>query len=252
MYKIPANTLFLGKQLVFVPECHSTNTLGLQLGQNPSTVEGTTIITNKQTSGRGQRGNTWEAAPGMNLTVSIILKPGFLAVKDQFYLTIVSSLAIYDFLQGKTDLPIAIKWPNDILVQNKKICGILIENMIQGSTLATAVAGIGLNVNQMEFNVDSATSLKLLIQKETPIESVLHDVLGYLEKRYLQLRHQQYVQLKQEYLSKMYWRNELRTFASNEGTFQGAIREIDDNGKLIIETDDGLSFFSIKEIQFIE
>lgn len=253
MYKIPANTLFLGKQLVFVPECHSTNTLGLQLGQNQSTVEGTIIITNNQTAGRGQRGNSWESAPVMNLTFSVILKPGFLAVRDQFYLTIVVSLAVRDFLlKNIMNVPIAIKWPNDILVYQKKICGILIENLIQGAAFTITVAGIGLNINQTQFQTPAAISIKSITGKEKPIEAALHELLECLEKRYLQLRHQQYAQLKEEYLSNLFWKNEYRKFSAHEMTFEGSIKNVDENGRLVIETKEGLSSFGIKEIQFVE
>ncbi len=88
MYKIPANTLFMGKNLVYVPECHSTNTLALELSQRTSVAEGTIVITDNQTNGRGQRGNEWFSEPYKNLTFSLIVKPTFLKPIDQFNLTI--------------------------------------------------------------------------------------------------------------------------------------------------------------------
>jgi len=251
LYKIPANTLFLGKQLVFVPECHSTNTLALQLSQNTSTLEGAVIITNNQTAGRGQRGNSWEAAPGMNLTFSVVLRPGFLAPKDQFYLNIITSLAVRDYLIGKTNEPVVIKWPNDILVQKKKICGILIENQIQGSSLVSAVVGIGLNVNQTNFQKDTATSLKLVTNTEASLESALHELLHFLETRYLQLRQQNTSALREEYLSNLYCRNEQHEFSSGDTTFMGTIQGIDETGRLVVDTVQGLKYFGIKEIIFV-
>lgn len=251
MYKIPANTLFLGKQVVFVPECHSTNTLALQLSHKPSTTEGTVVITNHQTAGRGQRGNTWEAAPGMNLTFSTILRPAFLPVEDQFYLTIVVSLALHDYLGTKTEKPIAIKWPNDILVHEKKICGILIENQVQGSRLTTAVAGIGLNVNQQHFDTPTATSLIQITGKEEDLETVLHGLLECLEARYLQLRRQDHDSLKEAYLARLYARHEQRRFSSPRETFEGSIRGVDESGRLAVETADGLKYFGIKEVSLL-
>ena len=120
MYKIPANTLFTGKNLVFVPDCPSTNTLALEISQQSPVKEGTVVITDQQTAGKGQRGNTWEAEPRQNLTFSLILKPTFLAVNKQFYLNIVICLALKDYLRQKTSGPVHIKWPNDILVHQKK------------------------------------------------------------------------------------------------------------------------------------
>jgi BirA family transcriptional regulator, biotin operon repressor / biotin---[acetyl-CoA-carboxylase] ligase len=251
LYKIPANTLFLGKQLVFVPECHSTNTLGLEMAQKPSVTEGTVIITNNQTAGRGQRGNYWESAPGLNLTFSAILKPGFLPAKDQFYLTIITSLAIRDWLSEKVKHPVSIKWPNDILVHEKKICGILIENQLQGTMIVNTVVGIGLNINQTLFQHKAASSLSLITGATEDLEGCLHGLLGYLEARYLQLRQQKPAQLKQQYLSHLYWRNERHTFSRGSALFEGTITGVDENGRLMIFDDRETTSFDVKEIKFI-
>src|SRR5688572_19822458 len=118
-----------------MPECHSTNTLAMELCQQTNAPEGTLVITSKQTSGRGQRGNTWESIPHMNLTFSLVLRPTFLSVREQFYLNIFTSLSIRDFLAESCHIPIHIKWPNDILANDFKICGILIENQLSGDKI---------------------------------------------------------------------------------------------------------------------
>lgn len=251
MYKIPAKTLFLGKNLIFVPECHSTNSLALQLDSS-KVGEGTVVITNCQTAGRGQRGNSWEAEPGKNLTFSIILKPAFLSLKDQFFLNIFCSLGIYDFLTGKTNATIAIKWPNDILANGKKICGILIENHIYGSQVSNAVVGIGFNVNQTHFAIDSATALHTILDGEQDLEAILEDILVHLEARYLQLRQGDLTALKEDYLSAMHWRNEKHVFRVQERLIDGIIRGIDAIGKLTIETEGSLMSFDIKEISYVQ
>ena len=120
MYKIPANTVFVGKNLVSVSECHSTNTEAFALIQTAKAHAGTVVITDHQTNGRGQRGSNWEAQPGMNLTFSIILQPKALAVQDQFYLNMVTALALHDFLNSLSLAGVKIKWPNDMLVDQKK------------------------------------------------------------------------------------------------------------------------------------
>lgn len=251
MYKIPANTLFLGKQVVFVPECHSTNTLALQLSHKPSTTEGTVVITNHQTAGRGQRGNTWESAPGLNLTFSIVLRPAFLPVQDQFYLTIAASLALHDYLLAKTGKPIAIKWPNDILVHEKKICGILIENVVQGTRFMAAIAGIGLNVNQANFDTGKATSMKQVTGNDEDLETVLHELLEHLEARYLQLRRGDHSTLKDEYLSRLYALNERRQFVCQGHAFEGVIQGVDENGRLGVDTREGVLYYDVKEISLL-
>jgi BirA family biotin operon repressor/biotin-[acetyl-CoA-carboxylase] ligase len=251
LYKIPANTVFLGKNLVFVPECHSTNTLTLQLSQNPSFPEGSVVITNSQTAGRGQRGNTWETAPGMNLTFSILLKPRFLPVRDHFYLNLIISLAVHDFLSKVLDCIVYIKWPNDILVHGKKICGILIENQVQGTAIISSVAGIGLNVNQTEFVSVMPTSVKLITSKQSDLQETLEGLLGCLEARYLQLRQNNTQGLKDNYLERLYWRNETHTFSSADTVFDGRITGVDETGRLAVETAQGLKYFGIKEITYL-
>jgi len=250
LYKIPANTLFLGKQLVFVPECHSTNTLALQLGQENSSAEGMVVVTANQTAGRGQMGNRWEAQPGMNLTFSVIFKPSFLRIEDQFMLNIMASLAVRDFLLTTTGQAPHIKWPNDVLVHDKKICGILIENHLQGSTFSMSVVGIGLNVNQMDFESPKATSVRRITNSETDLEEALHSLLTSLEARYLELRHRRNA-LRDEYHRTLYWLGEPRQFRAGHRNFNGVILGVDETGRLMVESDKGKDFFSIKEIEFV-
>ena len=251
MYKIPANTVFMGKNLVFVPECHSTNDIALQLCQQPSTAEGTVIITANQTAGRGQRGNLWHSEPGKNLTFSCILKPNFLSVKNQFYLNIIASLAVHDYLIEKTNARIQIKWPNDVMVNDKKIAGILIENQIQGNSHTHTVIGIGLNLNQNAFSITSATSLYQLNLRKYDLKSELNDVLHKLEAKYLQLKSGKENTLLKDYLNVMYWRNELHTFVTGYQSFEGTIVGLDDLGRLKINTNQGERFFGMKEIQYL-
>ena len=252
MYKIPANTLFIGKSLIYVPECHSTNSLALEMSQQRSVLDGTVVITDNQTAGRGQRGNTWEAAQGKNLTFSIVLQPLFLAVKDQFFLNIFTSLAIQDFLSDKTSATVKIKWPNDILVNGKKICGILIENQIRGLQVSNTIAGIGLNINQSEFNIATATSLCVVLNKQFDLQLVFDELIGCIEARYMQLRKGSMATLKEEYLQQLYWQGEDHVFTSNGISFTGKINGIDEVGKLSIDTREGERYFDIKEISYVQ
>src|SRR5688572_5475237 len=190
----------MGKKLVFVPECPSTNTLALQITQQSPVKEGTLVITDHQTAGKGQRGNVWEAEAHQNLTFSLILKPGFLAINKQFFLNIVICLALKDYLKEKTPDLTYIKWPNDILVHEKKISGILIENQLQGPSILHSIAGIGLNINQRNFTAPSAISLAMLTGNRFELEEELPVVLGFIESRYLQLRQGNYDQLMNLYL----------------------------------------------------
>ena len=241
----------MGKNLVFVPECPSTNTLALQISQQSPVKEGTLVITDHQTAGKGQQGNVWEAEPGKNLTFSLVLKPKFLAVNKQFFLNIVLCLALMDYLKEKTADVVYIKWPNDILVHGKKISGILVENQLQGDTIVNTVAGIGFNLNQGRFRSPTAISLTNITGGEYIPDAELSLMLGYVESRYLQLRGGHADAMMSEYLQNLYRRHQRHPFASNGIEFEGVIEGLDDAGRLAISTDAGVRTFGVKEIQYL-
>jgi BirA family transcriptional regulator, biotin operon repressor / biotin---[acetyl-CoA-carboxylase] ligase len=242
--------LFFGKNLVFVPECHSTNTLLIDLAQKTNQPEGTLVITNKQTQGRGQRGNGWETTEGKNLTLSLLLKPTFLSIKDQFYLTIAVSLGVHDFLVERLVGDVKIKWPNDVMVGEKKITGILIENNLAGEKLQQSVVGIGLNVNQKIFSVSTATSMALEAKKEFDLSVELNGLMEKLEKRYLQLRSGKTAELKEAYLRNLFRIDEEHTFTVNDRQLMGKIEGVDESGRLKINSNGQVAYFGLKEISF--
>lgn len=250
MYKIPANTLFVGKNVFFVPECHSTNTLALDFAQNRDTPEGSVVITHHQTAGRGQRGNSWVTDAGKNLTLSIILRPGFLPVIDQFELNIMTSLAVSDVLTSNKADGITIKWPNDVLANGKKICGILVENQLQGPAISSSVVGIGLNINQEIFPNSSATSLKIITGYEWNLQAVFDELMTNLEARYLQLRSRSKA-MRDEYLNHLHWKGERHLFASGNNEFEGTIQGIAETGELLVQTENEVRKFAVKEISFV-
>lgn len=250
MYNIPANTLFFGKTLVFVPECHSTNSLASELALN-KTADGTVVITANQTAGRGQRGNTWLVEPGMNFTFSLVLFPKFLAVKDQFFLHRFVSLSLTDYLENYFGDEPKIKWPNDILIKGKKVCGILIENQLSGIQLTQSIIGIGLNVNQKEFDLPSASSMTALSGKQFDLKVELEKLLHALERRYLQLKQGKTTELNRDYLNKMYWRDEFHFFSSYEEKFEGKIIGTNETGRLQIEVDKTIRTFDVKEVSYL-
>ncbi len=134
--------------LEIIDETTSTNS---ELASRADALKhGHALMALSQTAGRGQRGNTWEAEPGRNVTMSLLLRPAGLDVRQQFSLSEAVALGVVDTLAsyGVTAL---VKWPNDIYVGDKKICGILIENSLEGTRIGRSIAGIGLNVNQHCF-----------------------------------------------------------------------------------------------------
>ena len=254
MYNNPPKTLFIGKSVIYLPTCHSTNEIATSLTGKPEIFEGTVIISSIQTAGKGQRGNTWEAEPYKNLTFSLILKPNFLKVNQQFNLNIAISLAVYDLLTNYLGEKVKIKWPNDIYVESpgfsKKICGILIQNTIKKDSLENSIVGIGLNINQQSFAETKAISLLNISQKEHDLEIIFSQLMEKIEGRYLQLKESP-DNLIREYLKVLYWYKQPHTFKASD-FFKGMIVGIDEIGRLKIETGGIIRHFNFKEVEFVE
>ena len=170
--------------VIWLDTIDSTNSEALR--RLPELESGTVLAAREQTAGRGQRGNTWFTEPGKNLTFSIVLKFGEgglppLRATDAFWLNYVISVAVADFLQSHA-IWCKVKWPNDVYVGKNKICGILIENALEGGNVAASVIGIGLNINQRNFpQLANATSLWSLTGEEHPLEECLEKVLTLIE-----------------------------------------------------------------------
>jgi BirA family transcriptional regulator, biotin operon repressor / biotin---[acetyl-CoA-carboxylase] ligase len=243
--------MFIGQSIITLPETESTNRFAAELIADANVFEGTVISAFDQNSGIGQRGNVWYSEPGKNLTVSVILKPGFLPVIDQFKLNKAVSLAVADFVATYVNEPVYVKWPNDIYIKDKKIAGILIENQLKNNRIQYSVVGIGININQTVFNADlkMATSLKLLTGSDFDLKCLLSALCENLERRYLQLKSN--TNIDKEYLQSLYRYNTLQSFISGKDCFQGKIIGIGAAGKLLIESEKGvIREYDLKEIAF--
>ena len=209
----------------------------------------------RQTGGIGQRGNAWESEPFKNLTISIILHPYFLNASRQFALTQTLSLGVCDFL-GET-LPNAdcnIKWPNDIYVGQKKICGMLTESHVSCGRITSSVCGIGLNVNQISFPewVPNPTSMQLESGKEYELEPLLLRLLALVAQRYEQLRLNQQATINEAYRQKLLFRGMRRRFIYQGHEITATIEDVDNYGRLILcDIDNQRLLCDIKEIQFV-
>ena len=238
----------------YLPSCQSTNDIALQIIQSGDMVfEGTVIITNHQTAGRGQRGNRWEANIGQNLTFSLILKPNFLKANDQFQLNVAVSMGVFDFLSEFIDESLKVKWSNDIYYGDKKMGGILIENSLQGYQIGYSVIGIGLNINQADFGDLQATSLRNITQNplKYDLAEMLKKLVENIEKNYLKIKNNEYKFLKNKYLTNLYRFQEWHYYKRNGQQFLGQIMGIDETGKLGIETDGNVIYFDFKEVEFV-
>jgi BirA family biotin operon repressor/biotin-[acetyl-CoA-carboxylase] ligase len=211
-------------------------------------------LTPNQTKGKGQRGNNWESATGLNLTTSFILYPTFLAVQQQFMLTQMVSLAVIDFATQYSIKSLKIKWPNDIYQGDQKLAGILIENSLKGNTINASIIGIGININQTGFSESTmnATSFKLITGKGFDIHECFRTLCNCLEARYLQLKASNPALLQTEYLQKLYRINELHDYRINGEIINGEITDVDTDGRLQLTTvENEQLLLDLKEVQFI-
>ncbi|MFN7602654.1 MAG: biotin--[acetyl-CoA-carboxylase] ligase, partial [Bacteroidota bacterium] len=231
--------------------CHSTSSLLLELTNKTNLPEGTIVITDNQTRGRGQRGNTWEAAPKMNLTFSILLKPTFLLVGEQFAITQAVSLALADYLRQRGAVPVKIKWPNDLMIGEQKVAGILIENTLAGNSIQQSVVGIGININQQAFEVPTATSLGLAMGKSFSLPHEWESLVEKLEQRYLQLKNSSKQSLEANYLEQLYRFGQRSLFEVDGRQVLGTIESVDANGRLLVAIDGETRAFALKEIRFL-
>lgn len=248
------NTLFVGKVSYHFAELPSTNDHAADMLADGVVAEGTLVRADYQTAGRGQMGNTWQAEKGKNLTFSLIFYPRFLAARQSFLLSQAIALAVRDTLIRLLDQPVQIKWPNDILVASKKICGLLIQNTLSGQWIQSSIVGIGINVNQTTFpsDVTSATSLQLAGGKPYSREEVLAILLQQIEQRYLQLKAGNTASLQQDYLQHLYLRDQWSAYADAQGNrFIGKIRGVNEAGRLLVMTGEEERAFDVKQIQFL-
>lgn len=216
-------------------------------------AEGTVIMADNQYAGRGQHENVWHAEPGLNLTASILLKPVFLPVDRQFRLNMAISIALRNALKTWVAEHISIKWPNDIYYLEKKLGGILIENSISGSEYKTAVVGIGINVNQINFSaqqVKTAVSLSEILQENVNLIELLAEICSHIEGQYLRLKGNS-DNLTDDYLSGLYKFGQMATFKDKYGAFEGVIENVTPDGALVIATRGNSRAYNFKEIEFI-
>lgn len=249
-------TLFIGKNLIFLPQIPSTNSYATQLLKNVKPAEGTVIQTAFQSDGKGQRGALWITEPDQNLTISVILKPSFLAIENQFLLYQIAALACYDTiaeLMNSSQIDIKIKWPNDILVNNQKLAGILIENSIQNNQINWSIIGVGLNVNQQSFGTFfNATSLKLISKNDFDLKVVLNVFCKHLEKFYLALINSKIEFIKESYLERLFGLNEFNEYEIQNEIRSFKVKGITKEGLLRLEDTKGLEkIVDVKEARLI-
>ncbi len=242
----------LKPQYIQLQETASTNSaLREALTQNPDLEAGTVVYTHNQTAGRGQRGNSWEAEPGKNITMSMLLRPETVKASEQFVVSEIVALAVAKVLGNHIDNPdfkVAVKWPNDIYVNDKKICGILIENSLMGSHIDYSIAGIGLNINQREFLSDAPNPMSLI--QLTGTETNVEKVMGEIAEEILRLSEQPHDKIHEEYIANLWRKDGDHPYTTPDGDqFTAAIDSVAPTGMLTLRHANGsLHTYAFKQV----
>jgi len=239
-------------QIVKLDAIGSTNAYIKQSIREEGMQTNTVVVAQNQYEGKGQMGASWISEPGKNLTFSVLKTFSAFKTTDQFYLNIVVCLSIYNTLWSLKIPNLSIKWPNDILSGNEKLCGVLIETILVGDNIKQAIIGIGLNVNQTKFpNLSSVSSLKLLTGVTYNHDEVLQKLLYQLNDQFLRIA--AHDSLRSAYESKLFKKDQQSTFELQDGSRKmGCIRSVSFEGKLQIEFDDQTTgAFNFKEVRLL-
>ena len=209
--------------------------------------EGFVIYTDYQTAGRGQQGSSWESASGQNLLFSLLLYPKHIPANEQFLISQVVSVGIKRTLDKYVD-NISVKWPNDIFWNNQKLAGILIENSLQGNLIKKTIVGVGLNVNQSDFDTANAVSLVQITAKNYQKKLLLEEIRKNILAVYRLCTAEQ---IRAEYLQMLYRKSGYFLYSAQNEMFEARITNILPDGHLVLEDRAGEKrSFYFKEVRF--
>lgn len=214
----------------------------------------TVVSADFQTKGRGQMGNTWVSNAGENALFSVLVCPRDLKATDGFILSQAMALSIKEELEQYVG-DVCIKWPNDIYVNGKKICGTLIENSLMGKNVGRSVIGSGINVNQTDFPDGLAappTSLHLCTGNEMPPSEIIHAVTLRFASYYKEVQAGMLDKIRERYHCSLYLKGQKCYFHDEEGMFMGAISHVEPDGHIIIKDDEGKERrYAFKQVKLV-
>ena len=206
------------------------------------------VVADYQTAGKGCGSNSWESERGKNLTFSMLIHPEGIPANEQFRITEVVSVALCETLEPYINNKVEIKWPNDIYVGDRKICGILIENRLQGATIRDSIIGIGLNVNQRVFLSDAPNPVSMyqLTGQETDLDALLHQFLAAFG------RVAQTPTTSSDYRARLFRKGIPALYEDSSGRFKATLEDVETDGRLVLRDDTGqVRTYAFKEVQFI-
>lgn len=213
----------------------------------------TVVTTEYQSAGKGQGSNTWESERGRNLLFSVVCHPVWIPVTAQFLLSECIAMAIRDVLSKLTD-GITIKWPNDIYYRDRKVCGILIENSLQGGHIKDCIIGVGLDVNQTVFRGDAPNPMSLaqILGHEVDRERLLQDIVSRFDRYLRGSESGLYGDIATLYQSYLYRQSGFYRYRDSYGEFEAALVEVEDDGHLVLRDRAGrIRSYAFKEVEYI-
>lgn len=239
--------------VIHLQETDSTSNYLTTLSLHDKVEEFTIVRADFQTAGKGQRGNSWEAENGKNLLFSTIFYPDFLEIRKQFLLSQAIALSIKEELDTFAD-GFSIKWPNDIYWHEQKVCGILIENDLLGSSIQKSIAGIGININQQQFHspAPNPVSLWQITGKEHNLMAILNGIVGRIIDNYTLLKAGKAKEVSERYHDSLFRKEGMHCYQDASGEFMASIVGVKPGGTLILKDMEGREReYAFKEVRFI-
>lgn len=233
-------------------EVESTNATAMQRLRSGEAKNGDIIVAGYQMAGKGQTKNSWFSSKGNNLLVSIICKDIQLKVSQLPLLNMLVSQAVHSAVNNYFPKDTAIKWPNDIMVNEQKIAGILVETTLQGEYIKNAVIGVGLNVNEDSFpeNLTQACSFFSITNWYYNLESILNELIEQLDIQLSKLKLSNLDEIKEQYEAVLFGMGTKRYFRQNEKRFEGIVKGVNNEGQLLVEVESEIKMYNNKEITF--
>lgn len=229
----------IGVPIIAFDSIESTNKTAAELLRLSKVHHGAVILAREQTVGRGQRDRAWTAQPGLDLTMSVVLKPAALRAEEQFVLGKLAALAVADVARAIVAREVRIKWPNDVLVERRKLAGILIKNEVVGELVQNSIVGIGLNVNSTDLpETLMATSLRLETGRIEDLTGLVKAVCMAVDRRWAQWEHAPDT-LAAEYTEQLWARGRWADLLLDGQPVVARPMDVDAHGRLIVEHEDG-------------
>ena len=241
-------------KLIKLDAIDSTNDFMKRLSADQTLDNFTVVVAENQTHGKGQMGAKWESETGKNLMFSVLVNDKLNDISEIFYLNFAVALSIIAVLKNNNIPNLAIKWPNDILSANKKLAGILIENTFKNNGEINSIIGIGLNVNQLNFDeLPKATSMAAIMKTEFDRDIILNQLVESLKLNLELLQKNSRNELWENYNRLLFKKGVPMAFSLTNGNkFMGIIQGVNASGKLEVKLqDDCIEFYGIKEIQLL-